>query len=196
MPKSLQRLIEGFKLLPGVGKKTAQRYAYAFLSMDDDFKKSFINSIVNAHKTLRRCTICNNYTEEDICLLCKNKSRDSNLLCIVNDPKDIYILEEMGSYNGRYHVLNGLISVESGLDLESLGINELVKRVKVEKIKEIIIGFKSGIEGETTGLYIKSLLAGMDVNITKFASGVPIGTDIEYLDFLTLERAFEERTEL
>ena len=193
-PKTIKDLIECFKKLPGIGEKTAERLALSTLQMDDDILNLFSSSLKNVKIKIKRCKRCNNLCEEDLCEICKNNNRDKKTLCIVEDPKNVIIFEKVGTYNGLYHVLDGLISPLDGINPEDININSLIDRIKKEKIEEIILALKPSIEGETTSLYISKLLEKENIKITKIAHGIPIGVDIEYIDALTLEMALEDRT--
>lgn len=196
-PKTIQNLIECFKLLPGVGEKTAERLALSLLNFDEEKINLFSTSISDIKKKVKRCKICNNLSDEDECEICKNKtSRNTDVICVVEEPKNVILFEKVGSFNGLYHVLDGLISPLDGINPEDINIGSLIKRVKENKPKEVIIALKSSIEAETTTLYIKKMLEGLDVNVTKLAQGVPIGVDMEYLDSMTLEMAFEDRKDV
>lgn len=196
-PKTIQNLIECFKSLPGVGEKTAERLALSLLNFDEEKINLFSTSISDIKKKVKRCKICNNLSDEDECEICKNKtSRNTDVICVVEEPKNVILFEKIGSFNGLYHVLDGLISPLDGINPEDINIGSLIKRVKENKPKEVIIALKSSIEAETTTLYIKKMLEGLDVNVTKLAQGVPIGVDMEYLDSMTLEMAFEDRKDV
>lgn len=196
MPDSLNQLIESFKMLPGVGEKSAERYAYAILDLDDDMIHQFAESVDNIKNTIKRCSICNSLTDKNICSICSDKTRESDILFVVDDPKNVFLFEKLNMFSGKYHVLNGLINPLEGINPEDIGIDLLIKRIEKEKFKEVIFALKPSIEGETTSLYIKKILDSMDVKITRLASGVPIGADMEYIDSLTLERALSDRKEV
>ncbi len=195
-PKTIQNLIECFKKIPGIGEKTAERYALAILNLDQDVINLFSSSILNTKTKIKRCSICNNLSEDDICEICKNKNRNKDLLCVVEDPKSIILFEKIGTFDGYYHVINGLISPLDGVNPEDIEIDKLIDRIKNDNIKEVILAVKPSIEGETTALYISKLLKPTDVIVTKIAHGVPLGTDIDYVDSLTLELALENRKEV
>lgn len=195
-PESLQDLIEAFKLLPGIGEKTAERLAFFMLNIDDEKAQFFSESILNAKEKLHKCPICSNITDKDICNICSSDNRDTQTLCIVEDCKSIFLFEKTGSFHGMYHVIDNLISPLDGINPEDVGIEKLVNRVEKNQFKEIIIAVKPTIEGETTSLYIKKILEGLNVKVTRIASGVPLGADIEYIDSLTLERALIDRKEI
>lgn len=195
-PKALKNLIESFKLLPGIGEKSAERLALFTLNMDEENALFFSDSIKNAVSELHKCQICNNITDQDVCQICQGDSRDIEKLCIVEDVKSLYMFEKSGVYNGYYYILDNLISPLDGVNPEDIGIEKLIKFIKNKKFKEIIIAVKPSIEGETTSLYIKRILEDSNLKITRIASGIPIGADIEYIDSLTLERALHDRKEI
>ena len=195
-PKTIANLIECFKKLPGVGEKSAERMALACLNLDEETINLFKTSLENSKTKIKTCQRCGNLSEENECPICKNKNRDKTTLCVVEESKNIVLFEKIGSYNGRYHVLGGLISPLDGVNPEDINISTLINRIEKENIKEIILAIKPTIEGETTALYIRKLLEGKDVRITKIAHGIPIGADIDYIDPLTLEVALEERSQI
>lgn len=195
-PKTLNELIECFKKLPGIGEKTAERYALSSLELSDEILELFSTSLKNLKKNIKRCSICNNFSEGDICEICKIQDRDKKTICLVESPKNVVLFEKLGIYNGVYHVLDGLISPLDGVNPEDIKINKLIDRIDKENIKEIIIAIKPGIEGETTALYITKILENKNVKITKIAHGIPLGIDMEYIDALTLEQALEDRTSI
>ncbi len=195
-PDSLQELIQVFKYLPGIGEKTAERFAFAILELDIEKTQLFSESIENVKKKIHRCKRCNNLAEEELCTICSSSNRNFKTLCIVEDVKSVFLFEKLGTYHGLYHVLNGLISPLEGINPEDIGISQLLDRLNKEKFEELIFAFRPSIEGETTALYIKQVLNGLNIRITKLASGVPIGADMEYIDALTLERALDDRKEV
>ena len=195
-PESLKNLIESFKLLPGIGEKTAERLAFYLINEDIEKTDFFADSIKEAKEKIKRCSICNSITDKDICDICNNNLRTKEVLCIVEDPKSIFLFEKIGTYNGEYHVINGLISPLEGIDPDDIGLEKLIKRINSSNFQEIIIAVKPSIEGETTALYIKKIIEGMNIKVTRIASGIPIGTDIEYIDTMTLERALNDRKEI
>ena len=195
-PKTIQTLIECFKKLPGIGEKTAERLSLHTLQMDEEVLNIFSESLLNVQKKIKRCKKCNHLTEEDICDICKDKTRDFKTICVVEDPKNIITIEKIGKYNGVYFVLNGLISPIDGITPEDILLDKLVDRINNEKIKEVILAVKPSIEGETTTLYISRVLSGMDVKVTKIAHGVPLGAEMEYVDLMTLETALDNRVEV
>lgn len=195
-PESLKNLIESFKLLPGIGEKTAERLAFFLINEDEEKTNFFSDSIKLAKEKIRRCSKCNGITDKEICDICSNDTRNKKILCVVEDPKSIFLFEKIGTYEGEYHVLEGLISPLDGVDPDDIGVEKLVKRIQDSKYDEIIIAVKPSIEGETTALYIKKIIEGMNIKVTRIASGIPIGTDIEYIDSMTLERALNDRKEI
>ena len=196
MPDSLVKLIESFKMLPGVGEKSAERYAYAILELDDEMVDMFVESLGDIKKTIKKCEICNSLTDKNICSICSDGNRKNDVLFVVDDPRNVFLFEKLNMFNGKYHVLNGLINPLEGINPEDIGIDSLLNRINKEKFKEVIFALKPSIEGETTSLYIKKILEGLDIKITRLASGVPIGADMEYIDSLTLERALSDRKEV
>lgn len=195
-PESIRSLIESFKSLPGIGEKTAERLAFSILELEDEQIEAFSNSLLDVNKKVRKCSICNTLTDDEECYICKDKTRDEKILCVVEDSKSVFLFEKLGMFTGKYHVLEGLIAPLDGINPEDIGLSKLLDRINNEKFEEIIFAFKPSIEGETTALYIKKILENMDIKITRLASGVPIGADMEYIDSLTLERALNDRKEL
>lgn len=192
-PRSIKMLIDSFKYFPGIGEKTAERLAFAVLSMENEQVQELSNNIKNIKEKIKRCKICNNLCEDDICDICKDKTRKNDVLCVVEDPKTVFSIEKLGVFTGNYHVLNGLISSFNGINPEELRLDLLIERIAKNKFKEIIVAVKQCIEGEMTALYIKNILNDMDVKVTRIASGIPMGADMEYIDSLTLEKAFDNR---
>jgi len=192
-PDSLQQLIDSFKYLPGIGEKTAERLAFAVMDMDEERVEYFSESLFKVKEVIHRCPICNSLTDLEKCLICNDKNRDNDILCVVEDPKSVFLFEKLGLFKGKYHVLKGLISPLDGINPEDIELENLIDRVKKESYREIILAFKPSIEGETTSLYIKRILGDMNLSITKIASGIPIGADMEYIDAMTLERALVDR---
>lgn len=193
-PKTILNLIESFKKLPGIGEKTAERLALSTLNMDDDTIEIFSNSLKEVKNKIKKCEKCGSYTEEEICDICKSETRDHSTMCVVEESKNVIQFEKVGTFNGVYHVLGGLISPLDGVNPENINLNTLKKRIKEEKIKEVILAIKPSIEGETTALYISKMLEDENIKITKIAHGIPMGADIDYIDPLTLEIAMEDRT--
>lgn len=195
-PNSIKNLIESFKFLPGIGEKTAERLTFAVLELEEEQAEFFSESIINLQKKIHKCKVCNTLTENELCFICENKLRNNDVLCVVEDTKSVFLFEKLGMFDGYYHVLNGLISPLDGVNPEDIGLDKLIERITNEKFKEIILAFKPSIEGETTALYIKKILSDMDIVVSKLASGLPIGAEMEYVDSLTLERALLDRKEI
>lgn len=192
-PESIKNLVESFKYFPGIGEKTAERLAFSVLDLDREQVEFFSSCLLDACDNLHKCPKCKTLTDQELCSICSNQLRDSSVLCVVEDSKSVFLFEKLGMFNGVYHVLDGLISPLEGINPEDIGLSDLIDRIQTEKFSEIIFAFKPNIEGETTALYIKKILSGIDIKITRLASGVPIGADMEYVDSLTLERALNDR---
>lgn len=192
-PDSIKYLIESFKCLPGIGEKTAERLAFSVLDLEDEQVELFSSSLTDAKSKIHSCPKCNLLTDLDNCYICNDMMRDNDILCIVEDSKSVFLFEKIGLFNGRYHVLDGLISPLDGVNPEDIGLSKLLDRIHNESFKELVFAFRPSIEGETTSLYIKKILDGLDIKVTRLASGVPIGADMEYVDSLTLERALNDR---
>ena len=195
-PESIRNLIEAFKCFPGIGEKTAERMAFSILDFDEEKIEMLEENLKVAKEKIHPCPICNSLTEKEICDICQNQDRDRKTLCVVEDSKIVFLFEKLGTYKGLYHVIAGLISPLDDINPEDIGLQKLLERVKKEKFSEIILALKPSLEGEITALYIKKILEGMDVEVTRLASGVPIGADMEYIDSLTLERALEDRKKI
>lgn len=192
-PDDLQNLIDCFKYLPGIGEKTAERLAFSVLDMSDDMAEHFEKSISQSKKNIKACSMCNSLTDQDKCNICSNDLRDDKILCVVEDPKSVFVFEKLGMFKGYYHVISGLISPKEGITPDDIGLGKLIDRIKNSNFEEIILAFKPSIEGETTTLYIKRILGDLNLKISKLASGIPIGADMEYIDAMTLERALVDR---
>lgn len=195
-PTVIQNLIECFKKIPGVGEKTAERYVLSLLEMEEETLEHFSNQLRNLKKNIVRCKICNNLSENDVCEICKDQSRDHSTICVVEEPKNVFSFEKAGTYMGTYHVLDGLISPLEGIRPENINIPSLLKRVEEEQIKEVIIAVKACVEGETTALYIAKKLEGTGVKVSKIAYGIPLGADMGYIDSSTLEISLENRQQI
>jgi len=195
-PDSLNNLINSLKKLPSIGEKSAERLAFAIMNMDDEAVNLFSSSILDVKSKIKKCSICGNITESDKCNICTNEDRDDSIICVVEDSKNIITLEKMGSYNGKYHVLNGLISPMNGKGPNDIEITSLVNKVKNNEIKEVIIAISPTLEGETTALYISKLLESTNVIVSKIAYGIPMGADMEYLDPMTLSMALNNRNKI
>lgn len=195
-PDSLKVLIDSFKKLPSIGEKTAERLSFAVMNMSEEDINSFSKAIVDVKLKIKKCSICGNITENEICDICSDSSRDSDIICVVEDSKNIISLEKMGSYRGKYHMLNGLISPMDGKGPDDIMLDSLLQRIKKENIKEIIIAVSPTLEGETTSLYISKLLEPFKITVSKIAYGIPIGADMEYLDPMTLSMAMSNRNKI
>lgn len=185
--------MECFELLPGIGEKTAERLSFSLINFDKDKLTDFADSIIGIRDNIKNCKICNNITDKDICYICENRNRKNGTIFVVENPKDVILFEKLGIYKGEYHVLGGLISPLDGINPEDISVDNLIERIKNGKYTEIIVALKPSVEGETTVQYIKKMLEGYDIKVSKIASGVPIGAEIEYIDPMTLEMALEER---
>ena len=192
-PELLQNLINYYKKLPGIGDKSAERMALATLELSKNDIDKFADTLVNSKINLKKCKICGHITENEICHICENESRNHNLICVIEDYKSVFSFEKVGNYQGVYHVLNGLISPMDGVGPEDINISSLVKRVESLENPEIILALKSSIEGETTTLYIKKIFENKNVTISRLSYGIPIGAEIDYLDIITLDKALEDR---
>jgi len=195
-PSTILNLIECLKKFPGIGEKTAERLALSLLDMEDDVLDLFSKSLKDVKTKIKRCSICNNLSEEDKCEICKNKDRNTKTICVVEEPKNVILFEKLNIFDGYYHVLDGLISPIDGINPEDINITSLIDRVKKDKVTELILALKPSVEGETTSLYISKLLEKTDVKITKIAYGIPMGAEMDYVDSLTLELALENRMDI
>lgn len=193
-PETINNLIDCFKHLPGIGEKTAERLALSLLDYEDNILELFSDSIANVKKKVKRCEKCHSFSEKNICDICLDSSRNKEIICVVETPKDVISIEKIGTYKGLYHVLDGLISPMDGKNPDDLNIKSLLERIKNENIKEVILVLTPSIEGETTALYITKKIENKDIVISKIAHGVPIGANMDYIDTLTLEMALENRT--
>lgn len=189
---SLDTLIEKFESLPGIGHKSAQRLAYHILDLSKEEAQSFADAIVTAHEKTRYCKVCCNLTDQELCPICRNDTRDGSTICVVEDSRDVFALERMNSYNGLYHVLHGAISPLGGIGPDQLKIPELLSRIQ-GGVDEIIMATNPTVEGEATALYIAKLLKPLDIKVTRLAYGIPVGGDLEYADEVTLSCAMEGR---
>ena len=192
---SIEKLIESFEKLPSIGHKTAARLAFHILNASEEETNEFINSIQNAKKNLKYCSKCYNISDTDPCNICSNPKRDENIICVVEDVRDIIAIERTHEYKGVYHVLHGSISPMNGIGPNDIKLKELLARIN-ENTKEVIIATNPRVEGEATAMYISKLLKPLDVKVTRIAHGIPIGGDLEYTDEITLSKALEGRTEL
>jgi len=192
----LQTAIEELSKLPSIGKKTAQRLALYILKSDSQTVENLVKAIQELKTKLRFCSRCFNISEEELCEICKNLKRDSSILCVVEEASDVIAIEKTHEFNGKYHVLGGVLSPLSGIDPESLKIKELLKRFETEEIKEIILALNPDTEGETTSLYLAKLIKPLGIKVSRIARGLPIGGDLEFADEATISRAVSGRIEL
>lgn len=193
-PKAINDLVESFSMLPGIGKKTALRLAlHVYSNMSEAKTENFANALLTVKKNVVNCKICGNLSEDEICPICSDKTRDQTKVMVVETVKDLYVLEALGVYKGLYHVLNGAIDFSLGIGVDDINIKSLIERAKKGTIKEIILACNATLEGETTSRYIKALLDGIDVKITRIAHGIPVGGDLSYADQTTVLKALEGR---
>lgn len=192
-PPALRKLIDEFSKMPGIGVRSAQRLAFHVLQSSKENTELLVRSIKEVKENIKSCSLCNNLSEEDLCAICSDRSRDRLKICVVEEPSGILAMEKSGVYDGIYHVLLGALSPIDGVGPEELKIGEFVSRVRKENIKEVIIATDFTTEGETTALYLKEILKPLKVKVTRLARGVPVGASLEYADVATLQRAFEDR---
>lgn len=193
LPDKLKKVVENFKKFPGIGEKTAERLTFSLLDFSKEQLTSFSDSILDVRDNIFCCSICGNISDNAICSICSDSSRDSEIILVVEKAKDILLFEKSATFKGKYHVLGGLISPLDGIGPNDINLANLVSRIHSEKIKEIVFALKSNIEAETTIQYIKKILCDTEIKISKLAIGVPIGADMEYIDSLTLGLALNER---
>ncbi len=189
----LRRLIEQFERMPGIGRKTAQRLAFYVLGLPENEAKALSDAICDACQNIHKCSLCCNLTENEKCNICESDNRDRNIICVVEDAQDLMAIEKTREFKGLYHVLGGAISPMDGVGPEQLNIKELISRLSGEKIEEIILATNSDVEGETTAIYIAKLLKPFEVKVSRLAYGLPVGSDLQYADEMTLSRAIEGR---
>ncbi len=194
--ESVQKLIKEFEKFPGIGHKTAVRLAFYVLEEDESFAKNMASAIVEAKSKVKFCSKCFNMTDTDPCSICSNQKRDKELLCVVEDVKDVVAMEKTHEFKGMYHVLHGAISPMNNVSAADIKIKELVSRLSDNEIKEVIIATNPTIEGEATAMYISRLLKPLGVKVTRIAHGIPVGGDLEYTDEITLIKALEGRREM
>jgi len=194
IPGSLEELVERLARFPGIGKKTAQRLAFYLLKTSREEAVNLAKAIVNIKDRIHQCSQCHNFAEKDPCDICSDPQRDHQVICVVQDPMDIFAIEKTGDYHGIYHVLGGVLSPLDGIGPEDLHIHDLLQRV--QGVKEVILAINPSRNGETTALYLSKLLKKEDIHVTRIAQGLPMGIDIEYADEITLSRALEGRTDI
>ncbi|SET04221.1 recombination mediator RecR [Anaerobranca gottschalkii] len=194
--KYLNDLIEAFQLLPGIGKKSAQRLAFHVLKMPKEDIQRFTQALLYAKEKITECTICGNLSDDTLCNICSNPKRNPQVICVVQEPKDVSIMERIGDYNGYYHVLKGCISPMEGIGPEELNIKTLLERLKDGEVQEVIIATNPTIEGEATAMYLSKIIKPLNIKVTRIAHGLPVGGDLEYADEVTLARALQGRVEI
>lgn len=192
-PVAIEKLIEEFAKLPSIGKKSAQRLTLHILNLPKDEVEEFANALVKARGTIKYCSVCGNFTDTDPCAICSNPNREKDIICVVEQPKDIMTMEKVKEFNGLYHVLHGTLSPMQGRGPQDIRIRELVARMSGD-VKEVIVATNPTIEGEATAMYISKILKPLDVKVTRIAAGIPVGGDLEYADEVTLSKALEGRT--
>ena len=188
------KLVNEFSKLPGVGKKTAQRYAYKIIDMPEAEARAFADAILGVKRKVKYCKICGNFTEEETCGICR--TREQNVICVVKEPKDVAAIEKLHEFKGVYHVLHGVIDPLSGIGPNDIRIRELLSRISGGNVKEVIVATNPDVSGDATAMYIAKLIKPLGVDVTRLAHGIPIGSEIEYTDDVTLARAFVERNKL
>lgn len=194
-PASFEELVECFKMLPGIGNKGAERMAYHVLSMDEQQVQRFSEALIDFKSNIQYCKICGHICEGEVCDICQDKTRDQTTICVVESPKDVFAMEKLKEYRGLYHVLHGTMSIMDGKTIEDLNINSLFERLN-DNIKEVIIATNPTREGETTALFLAKLLAKQNIPATRIANGLPIGSNLDYADELTLLKSLEGRKKI
>lgn len=192
----LTRLIEQFASLPGIGMKTAQRLAFHILTLTEEEAKRFSDAILEAHQKIKNCDVCKNFTDKPVCDICSDEARDHSVVCVVEDPKDVAAFERTREYKGLYHVLHGLISPMDGIGPDQIYIKELLSRIGEGEIQEVILATNPTVEGEATAMYLSKLLKPLGVTVSRLAFGIPVGSNLEYADEVTLYKALENRSTL
>ena len=195
-PKSLGKLINELSKLPGIGDKTAQRLAFHVLSLSEKEAEALADAVVEAKHTLKYCSCCGNFTDKDPCDICSDDDRRKDVICVVESPKDVIAIERIGEFEGKYHVLHGVISAMEGIGPEDINIKSLIKRLQNSEVQELIIATNPNIEGEATATYLARLIKPSGIKVTRIANGIPVGGDLEFTDKVTLLKAIEGRREL
>ena len=195
-PNSIKNLIESFKYLPGIGEKTAERLAFSVLDLEEEQIDLFSSSLLSVHNNIHKCAKCNTLTDNDLCYICSDTSRISDILCVVEDSKSVFLFEKLGMFKGKYHVLEGLISPLEGINPEDIKINQLIQRIKNDNIKEVILATDMDSKGETTAVYLAQLIKPLGIKVSRLGYGMPVGGDIEYADEVTISRAIAGRKEM
>jgi len=194
--KALERLEVSLSKLPSVGKKSAERLAFAMLEMNEDDLKEFAEAISSLKESIHLCPICGNLTENEVCSICEDESRDKSTIMVVSTPKDVLALEKAEDYRGLYHVLGGTISLSKGKGVADLRIKELMDRLETGEVKEVILATNPTVDGETTALYLAKLIEPLNITVTRIAYGLPMGGNLDYTDSLTISRAIEGRRKI
>lgn len=192
--ESMEKLINAFTYLPGVGRKTAERYAYSIISLPNDDVNFFADSLKEVKQKVKFCKVCGNFTDDEVCEICKN--RKSDIICVVKEPKDVLAIEKAKNYNGLYHVLHGTINPLEGKGPNDIRIKELVERVSSGKIREVIVATNPDVEGEVTASYIAQILKPLNIKVTRIAQGISMGSALQYADEVTLSKAIADRKEM
>lgn len=192
----LEELVNQFARLPGIGRKTARRLAYSIIEQPESTAKQFADALINAKEKIRFCSVCQNFTDKEVCHICSDEKRDRSTVCVVEDPRDVAAFERTREYNGLYHVLHGVISPLDNIGPDKLKIKELIARLSSGEIKEIIMATNPTVEGEATSGYISKLIKPLGIKVSRLAYGIPVGADLEYADEYTLARALEGRNEI
>ena len=192
-PRSFVNLVNNLTILPGVGEKTAERYAYTLFEKENEEVENLVNSIIEFKKNIKKCSICGCLTDDDICDICSDDTRDKSTICIVEDSKSVFFIEKTRKYNGLYHVLNGLISPIDGKNPEDLNLYKLINDRINSELKEIIIALNPSINGDVTSMYLQKILENKNVKISRLSYGIPMGGDIEYLDPIMISKAWDDR---
>ncbi|MCR5042516.1 MAG: recombination mediator RecR [Clostridia bacterium] len=195
-PQPVNRLIEQFRKLPGVGRKGAQRMAFYLLSLPQEEGLAFAEAVADACSGVKRCSVCCNLSTDDICPICSSPKRDRKLVCAVETPEDLMAIERGGGFRGTYHILGGALSPIDDVGPDDLNIAQLLRRVSEDGVEEVILATNSNVEGEATALYISKLLKPLGVRATRLASGLPVGSNLQYADSVTLQKAIDGRQEL
>ena len=194
MIESIGKLVNEFSKLPGVGKKTAQRYAYKVIDMTESEAREFADAIIGVKRKVRYCSVCGNFTEQDVCGICK--TRDHGVICVVKEPKDVAAIEKLHEFKGVYHVLHGTIDPMAGVGPNDIRIRELLARLNEHEVKEVIVATNPDVSGDATAMYLARLIKPLGVTVSRLAHGIPVGSEIEYTDDVTLARAFVERNKI
>lgn len=195
-PLPLTKLIEQFASLPGIGIKTAQRLAFYMLTLSKEQAEDFADAVLQAHEKIKRCEVCQNFTDKPVCSICSAEERDHTVICVVEGPKDVVAFERTREYRGTYHVLNGLISPMDGVGPDQLSIKELLARLGDGMVTEVIMATNPTVEGEATAMYLSKLVKPLGIKVTRLAYGIPVGGELEFADEMTLFKALENRNEI